>query len=103
MEAIADAGKAACGNRPSEGRALDHYRRRRPTEMVFYQLVQEHLETFLALADDPTGPGLPGYVERDFRKYLDPNDRYATSICQSRSVTDGPVMAESFRIAARAR
>jgi len=25
----------------------------------------------LALADDPTGPGLPGYVERDFRKYLE--------------------------------
>jgi hypothetical protein len=36
-----------------------------------YQLMQEHLETFLALADDPTGSGLPGYVERDFRKYLD--------------------------------
>ena len=38
---------------------------------MFYQLVQEHLETFLALGDDATGGGLPGYVERDFRKYLD--------------------------------
>jgi hypothetical protein len=38
---------------------------------VLYRVVQGHLETFLALADDPTGPGLPGYVERDFRKYLE--------------------------------
>ncbi len=71
MEAIADAGGASCGNRPSEARALGLYQRRRPVETVLYQLVQEHLETFLALADDPTGAGLPGYVERDFRKYLD--------------------------------
>ncbi len=47
------------------------YRRRRPAETVLYQLVQEHLETFLALSDDGAGVGLPGYVERDFRKYLD--------------------------------
>ena len=70
MEAIADAGGASCGNRPSEGRALDLHQRRRPTETVLYQLVQEHLESLCALADDPTGPGLPGSVERDFRKYL---------------------------------
>ena len=71
MEAIADPGKASCGRRRSENRALGLHQRRRPAETVLYQLVQEHLETFLALADDPTGPGLPGYVERDFRKYLD--------------------------------
>ena len=70
MEAIADPGKASCAQRQSEGRALGLYRRRRPAETVLYRLVQEHLETFLALADDPTGAGLPGYVERDFRKYL---------------------------------
>ena len=73
MEALADRGKASCGGRQNADRALGRrYRRRRPAETVLYQLVQEHLETFLALAlaDDPTGPGLPGYVERDFRKYL---------------------------------
>jgi len=36
-----------------------------------YRVVQEHLETYLSLADDPAGNGLPGYVERDFRKYLE--------------------------------
>ncbi len=56
MEAIADAGGASCGNRRSEARALGLYQRRRPVETVLYQLVQERLETFLALADDPTGP-----------------------------------------------
>jgi len=71
MEAIADAGTASCGQRQSENRALGLYRRRRPAETVLYQLMQEHLETFLALSDEDTGEGLPGYVERDFRKYLD--------------------------------
>ncbi len=71
MEATSDRGKASCGARQSEGRALGLYRRRRPAETVLYRVVQEHLETFLTLADDPTGPGLPGYVERDFRKYLE--------------------------------
>ena len=71
MEAIANPGNALCGRRQSENRALGLHQRRRPAETVLYRLVQEHLETFLALADDPTGPGLPGYVERDFRKYLD--------------------------------
>ena len=33
-------------------------------------VVQSHLETVLALADDPTRAGLPGYAERRFRKYL---------------------------------
>jgi hypothetical protein len=43
------------------------YRRRRPGETVLYQLVQEHLETFLALSEEGTGEGFPGYVEQDFR------------------------------------
>ena len=70
MEAIADHGHACCAQRQGKARAPGLYRRRRPAETVHYQVVQEHLETFLSLADDPTGPGLPGYVERDFRKYL---------------------------------
>jgi hypothetical protein len=71
MEAIADPGKASCGRRRSENRALGLHQRRRPAETVLYQLVQEHLETFLALSDESTGEGLPRYLERDFRKYLD--------------------------------
>ena len=70
MEALADHGHACCAPRQGKARAPGLYRRRRPAETVLYQVVQEHLETFLSLADDPTGPGLPGYVERDFRKYL---------------------------------
>jgi hypothetical protein len=70
MEAIADHGHACCAQRQDKARTPGLYRRRRPAETVLYQVVQEHLETFLSLADDPTGPGLPGYVERDFRKYL---------------------------------
>ncbi len=68
---VADRGNAICAGGRNAGRALGLYQRRRPAETVLYQLVQEHLESFLALADDPTGSGLPGYVERDFRKYLD--------------------------------
>ncbi|MEJ2387699.1 MAG: transposase [Chromatiaceae bacterium] len=71
MQAVADWGNAACTGRQNSGRAVGPYQRRRPAETVLYQLVQEHLETFLALNGDGTGEGLPGYVERDFRKYLD--------------------------------
>ncbi len=41
--------------------------------MALYQVVQHHLETFLARAsaDDPMGYGLPEWVERDFRGYLE--------------------------------
>ncbi len=36
------------------------------------QVVQEHLETYLALAHeaDPMGDGVPGFVEDEFRSYL---------------------------------
>jgi hypothetical protein len=63
------------------------YRPRRPTQTPLYQVVQHHLETFLARASaaDPTGYGLPEWalphamhalrgdprVERDFRGYLE--------------------------------
>ena len=60
MEAVADRGNATCTGGHNAGRAVGPYRRRRPAETVLYQLVQEHLVTFLALADDPTGSGLPG-------------------------------------------
>jgi hypothetical protein len=48
------------------------YRPRRPTETPLYPVVQHHLETFLAQAQDtdPMGWGVPAWVERDFRGYL---------------------------------
>jgi hypothetical protein len=48
------------------------YRPRRPTETPLYPVVQHHLETFFAEAQDadPMGWGVPSWVERDFRNYL---------------------------------
>ena len=49
------------------------YRRRRPERTPLYHTVHEHLETYLALAraghDD--GGGVPQYVQREFRRYLE--------------------------------
>ena len=49
------------------------YRRRRPEQTALYQVVQQHLETYLALAgqDDGDGQRVPAYVEREFRRYLE--------------------------------
>ena len=58
--------------RPPRSPSGPLYRPRRPTETPLYPVVQHHLETFLARAEesDPGGWGLPGWVERDFRAYL---------------------------------
>ena len=47
------------------------YRRREPEKTVLYQVVQQHLETFLEQARDrsDSGLGLPWFVEREFRNY----------------------------------
>jgi len=38
---------------------------------VLYQVIADHLETFLAsLAADPEANGLPAYVQREFQDYL---------------------------------
>ena len=47
------------------------YARRRPEQSVLYRLVQQHLETYLALACDGDGHAVPGYVERELRRYLE--------------------------------
>jgi hypothetical protein len=49
------------------------YCRRHPEQTVLYQVVQQHLETYLALAgeDDWDGQRVPAYVEREFRHYLE--------------------------------
>jgi hypothetical protein len=47
------------------------YEPRDPSRTVLYQVIAEHLETFLAsLHDDPDAKGLPAYVEREFYDYL---------------------------------
>ena len=47
------------------------YERRRPEDTVLYQLVQEHLETFLAQVELEIGTGLPEFVEEEFDAFLD--------------------------------
>ena len=49
------------------------YRRRRPERTLLYRTVQTHFATWLALARDgqDAADAVPGYVEREFRRYLD--------------------------------
>ena len=51
--------------RPEDGRRV-HYERRRPEDTGLEELVQEHLETFLAQVELETGAGLPEFVEEGF-------------------------------------
>ncbi len=47
------------------------YQSRDPSGTVLYQVVAEHLETFLASVNaDPTAKGLPSYVRDEFQAYL---------------------------------
>ncbi len=51
--------------------AVATYQPRDPSKTVLYQVIVEHLETFLAsLDDDPDAKGLPAYVQREFDDYL---------------------------------
>jgi hypothetical protein len=52
--------------------ALCPYCRCHPEQAVLYQVVRQHLETYLALAgeDDWDGQHVLAYVEREFRRYL---------------------------------
>ncbi len=49
------------------------YRRREPEKTLLHEVVRDRLEAFLAAARgrSATGRGLPTFVERDFRAYLD--------------------------------
>lgn len=57
----------------SQGCRAVAYHRRHPEQTALYQVVQKHLETYLALAreDDWDGQRVPAYVEREFRRYLE--------------------------------
>ena len=48
------------------------YQRRRPETTTLHRIVREHLESYLALANesDPMGDGVPDHVEKEFRSYL---------------------------------
>lgn len=58
--------------RPSSAPQPQLYRRRRPETTTLHRIVREHLETYLALANesDPMGDGVPDHVEKEFRSYL---------------------------------
>jgi hypothetical protein len=44
---------------------------RDPSQTLLYQVVADHLETFLASLDaDPDAKGFPAYVQREFYDYL---------------------------------
>lgn len=47
------------------------YLRHQPEETVLYQVVQQHLESFLAHVNEQSSRGLPRYVVREFRRYLE--------------------------------
>jgi ribosomal protein S27E len=47
-----------------------HYERRRPEDTVLYQLVQEHLKTFLVQVELETGAGLSEFVKEEFDAFL---------------------------------
>jgi hypothetical protein len=57
---------------PSSGTHTQPYRRRRPETTTLHRIVREHLETYLAQAEeaDPMGDGVPTHVENEFRSYL---------------------------------
>ena len=52
---------------------LSEYRRREPEKTRLHEVVRDRLESFLeaARARSASGRGLPAFVERDFRAYLD--------------------------------
>jgi hypothetical protein len=47
------------------------WRRREPEKTALYQLVQHHLETFLAEPQLRGANGYPRFIEHEFRRYLD--------------------------------
>src|SRR4029450_7482432 len=47
------------------------YEPRDPSQTLLYQVVADHLETFLASLDaDPDAKGWPAYVQREFYDYV---------------------------------
>ena len=61
-----------CRLSTAASRSPRSYVQRRPERTVLYQLVREHLETFLQEGRQRSahGDGYPRYVEQTFRSYL---------------------------------
>ena len=51
-------------------RRVTGYKRREPEHTVLYRVLDEHLETFLALANTDDAGGLPRFVQRELREFL---------------------------------
>ena len=47
------------------------YEQRSPAQTPFYKIVQNNLETWLARINEADGPGVPKYVEKAFRDFLE--------------------------------
>jgi len=64
---------AQLAGKASSRRSAIRYERRQPERSVLYAVLREHLESFLALAraGDEHGVGLPHFVVRELRGFLD--------------------------------
>ena len=59
------------------------YQPRQPAQGVLHQLVREHFETFRAQAVNlHEGDGLPGFVEQEFRNFLQCGSPIVSAGCQ---------------------
>ncbi len=47
------------------------YEQRSPAQTPFYKIVQNNLETWLAMVNQADGPGVPKHVEKAFRDFLE--------------------------------
>ena len=62
------------------------YQRHEPERSVLYRVVADHLETFLAEARDRHDKGLPRYIEKELREFLDCgilSRGYVLGVCSS--------------------
>ena len=70
--------------RVSDAAAPRKYSPHDPTQTPLYKVIAEHLESFLAEAREQYAGGLPAYVEKEFRAYLDcglPSRGFARAVC----------------------
>ncbi len=58
---------------PPQGCGPAPYRSRHPATTIFYRMVQDHFETYLALCreGDWNGDWVPAHVEGEFHRYLE--------------------------------
>ena len=56
--------------RSSRGPSATRHERHKPEETILYEIVANHLETFLSETREKHDRGLPNYVEKELREYL---------------------------------